>query len=83
MQYVKTLNPKFSRTWGFQAGSFTARLVDGPTLRVPGIGETVEGAARNNPPNVAAERGEELAELRRRGGGECPCCSRREMGGGW
>lgn len=78
---AKTLNPKLFRTWGFDAGPFAARLVDGSALRVSGVRKTVEGAARRNPWNLAADGGEEVAELRRSCGGECSCCW-RAMGGG-
>lgn len=75
-----TFHPRI-RTWGFDAGPFAARLVDGSALRVSGVRKTVEGAARRNPWNLAADGGEEVAELRRSCGGECSCCW-RAMGGG-
>lgn len=67
-------NPNSCRTSGFQAGSFAAGLLAGSTFREPSFSEAVEGAARRNPWNIATEGGDEAAEVRRRGGGECICC---------
>lgn len=61
------LNPSI-RPWGFQADSFAARLLGGPSLRESSVRQAVEMVRDRKPRGAPVNRGCESGRKRRRSG---------------